>query len=157
MTTARKGNTTEAAVLNALVERDFAVLVPFGEGHPYDLVVHAEADCFLRVQCKTARVQNGCLRFNSRSTDHGRGPGSYVGLADIFGVYCPATGWVCLVPVGDVPRFEVLLRLEPARNNQRRGVRFAADYEIDRWSVESLRTLVSRSRTASELALLPAS
>jgi hypothetical protein len=127
VTTALKGNATEAAVLDALVNRDFAVLLPFGEGHPYDLVVQIK-DRFLRVQCKTARVRNGCLRFNSRSTDHGHGPGTYIGLADIFGVYCPSTGQVYLVPVRDVPRFDVFLRLEPTRNNQQVGVRYARDY-----------------------------
>jgi PD-(D/E)XK endonuclease len=138
VTTALRGNTSEAAVLNALVERDFAVLLPFGEGHPYDLVLHVAAHNFLRVQCKTARVLNGCLRFNSRSTDHGSGPGSYVGLADLFGVYLPSSKSVYLVPVTDVPRFEVFLRIEPARNNQRRRVRLAADYHIDRWMIEDL-------------------
>jgi hypothetical protein len=143
MTTALKGNTTEAVVLTALVERDFAVLLPFGEGHPYDLVVHVEAGRFLRVQCKTARVRNGCLRFNSRSTDHGHGPGSYVGLADIFGVYSPERQLVYLVPVMDVPRYDVFLRIDAARNNQQRGIRMAADYEIDRWTPETLAAVVS--------------
>jgi hypothetical protein len=138
MTTALKGNTTEAVVLTSLVECDFAVLLPFGEGHPYDLVVHVEAERFLRVQCKTARVRNGCLRFNSRSTDHGHGPGSYVGLADIFGVYSPEKRSVYLVPVADVPRYVVFLRLDPTRNNQQRGIRMAAEYEIDRWTPKRL-------------------
>jgi hypothetical protein len=125
MTTARKGNTTEAAVLRALVERDFAVLVPFGEGHPYDLVIHVEGTRFVRVQCKTARVQKGCLILNSRSTDHSRGAGTYLGLADVFGLYCPPTDQVYLVPVADVPTSQAYLRLEPTRNNQRRGIRWA--------------------------------
>jgi PD-(D/E)XK endonuclease len=146
MTTALKGNKTEAEVLRALVERDYAVLMPFGEGHPYDLVVQISGEVFLRIQCKTARVQNGCLRFNSRSTDHGRGPGSYVGLADIFGVYCPQTHSVYLVPVLDVPRFEVFLRLEPARNNQRRRIRLASEYEIDRWTAKALGEVASSER-----------
>jgi hypothetical protein len=154
MTTALKGNRTEAEVLRALVERDYAVLMPFGEGHPYDLVVQISGEVFLRVQCKTARVQNGCLRFNSRSTDHGHGPGSYVGLADIFGVYCPQTLSVYLVPVLDVPRFEVFLRLEPARNNQRRRIRLASEYEIDRWTAEALGEVGSSKRSIqSEISL----
>lgn len=133
-------------MLGALVERDLAVLIPFGEGHPYDLVVQTRGVLFLRVQCKTARVLNGCLRFNSRSTDHGRGPGSYEGLADLFGVYCPRPAGVYLVPVNQVPRFEAFLRLEPTRNNQRRGVRHAADFAIDRWTVEALSELAERGR-----------
>lgn len=33
-----------------------------------------------------------------------------------------------------VPR----LRLRPARNNQKRGIRLAVDYEFDRWNREAL-------------------
>lgn len=123
------------------------MLVPFGEGHPYDLVVHVTASTFLRIQCKTARVQNGCLIFNSRSTDHGRGAGTYLGLADIFGVYCPVTGGVYLVPVRGVPTSVVCLRLEPARNNQQRGIRFAADYEIDRMTLGALSETIAETCT----------
>jgi PD-(D/E)XK endonuclease len=145
MTTALKGNTTEAAVLRALVERDFAVLVPFGEGHPYDLVVHLAGRSFARVQCKTGRVKNGYLLFNSRSTDHGRGPGTYLGLADLFGVYCQPIGAVYLVPVRDVPVGAPHLRLEPTRNNQRSRVRYAADYDVDQLAVEDLCELMLRA------------
>jgi PD-(D/E)XK endonuclease len=94
--TATKGNAAEAAVLNAFVERDFDVLVPFGEGQPYDLVVHPPINTFLRVQCKTARQRDGCLVFNSRTTDHGRGRLTYVGVADIFGVYFAPSQWSTL-------------------------------------------------------------
>ena len=33
------------------------------------------------------------------------------------------------------------MRLTPARNNQRLGIRYAADYEIDRWTFEKLAAL----------------
>jgi hypothetical protein len=48
------GNATESAVMSALIEREFDVLVPFGGGHPYDLVIHLSGGAFMRVQCKTA-------------------------------------------------------------------------------------------------------
>jgi hypothetical protein len=140
---ATSGNAAEAVVLSALVRRDFHVLVPFGEGHPYDLVVHLGGAEFLRVQCKTAWPSRGCLLFNSRSTDHGRGPQSYLGLADIFGIYFPPNRSVYLVPIDAVADFEGRLRLEPPLNNQKRRVRLAADFEIDRWTAQSLRELIS--------------
>lgn len=138
MGTATKGNTGEAAVLHALVERDLSVLVPFGEGQQYDLVVDLAESGFLRVQCKTAWSRGGCMIFNCRTTDHGRGPQSYVGLADIFGVYFPPRRSVYLVPIGAVAESKGRLRLEPTRNNQRRRIRPAADFEIDRWTTEQL-------------------
>ena len=68
----RVGNVTEAAVLAALVRHGHHVLIPFGDGLPYDLVVDA-GDDLIRVQCKTGRLKGACVDFNSCSTDHGRG------------------------------------------------------------------------------------
>ena len=145
METCARGNATEATVLKALVEREVNVLVPFGEGHPFDLVAFFPPTSILRIQCKTARVKGECVIFNSRSTDHGNGAGHYRGLADVFGVYCPEIDRVYLVPVRDVPTGGPYLRLYPTRNNQRRRVRFAADFEIDHWSDADLRALAANA------------
>jgi PD-(D/E)XK endonuclease len=132
----------EAVVLSALVRRGFHVLIPFGEGHPYDLALHLGENSILRIQCKTAWPSQGCLIFNSRSTDHGNGPQSYLGLADIFGIYFPVNRAVYLVPIEAVASFKGRLRLEPPLNNQQRRVRLAADFEIDRWTPELLQEIV---------------
>jgi len=153
MPLATRGNATEAVVLSALIQRGFHVLVPFGDGHPFDLALHLTGTRFLRIQCKTAWPNGGCMVFNARSTDHGRGPQSYKGLADIFGVFFPPSQSVYLVPINGVANFEGRLRLEPARNNQKRGVRFAADYEIDRWTLNGLRQVVVETNPAPELEL----
>jgi hypothetical protein len=145
MSTAKRGNEAEALVLAALVNQGFEVLVPFGGGQPYDLAVDLGGRDFLRVQCKRAWPMPGCLVFNCRSTDHGRGPQSYVGLADIFGVYFPQNGQVYLVPIDGVAAFEGRLRLVRPRNNQRRGIRFAEDFEIERWDRQALRKHLKRS------------
>ncbi len=136
MRQAKRGLIGEAAVLNAFVQRGFDVLLPFGEGLPFDLVVVIE-EAFLRIQCKTAWPHRGCLLFNSHATDHGSGARSYVGRADLFGVYFPPRQAVYLVPV-NISSHEGRLRLEPTRNNQRRRVRWAADYAIGQWSAEAL-------------------
>jgi PD-(D/E)XK endonuclease len=139
MGSAQRGNEAEAKVLSALVERGFEVAVPFGSGQPYDLLVDLGSRDFLRVQCKRAWPVRGCVVFNCRSTDHGRGPQPYLGLADIFGVYFPPTSAVYLVPLNAVAAFEGRLRLQPPLNNQRRKIRLAAEFEIDRWTADSLR------------------
>ena len=84
-------------MLNGLVHHGFSVLMPFGEGMPYDLAIDL-GDAFVRVQCKTAWAKGGCLIFNTHATDHGRGASSYRGRADIFGVYFPGNSGVYLVP-----------------------------------------------------------
>jgi hypothetical protein len=149
MNSATKGNAAEAAVLAALVRRGYKVLLPFGDGHSYDLAVDLGGTGVLRVQCKTAWPVSGCLSFNCRSTDHGRGRQPYFGLADVFGVYFPPNDSVYLVPLDDVAGFNGRLRLEPTRNNQRRGIRMATDFEIDRWTLERLAALVPTATTAA--------
>ena len=83
-------------------------------------------------------------------TDHGRGPRSYDGHAELFGVYFRPSAAVYLLPIDAVAATEGRLRLEPTRNNQKLGIRFAADYEIDRWSIESLRGLVSQEGSGAD-------
>lgn len=138
MKTATKGNEAEAMILAVLIERGYDVSVPFGGGQPYDLVIDLGGFDLLKVQCKTGWWDKNCISFNTRSTDHGQGRRSYVGLAHIFAVYFPPKKSVHLVPLDAVGGFRGYLRLEPARNNQKHKVRFAADFEVDRWSVEQL-------------------
>lgn len=137
-------------MLSALVKHGYDVAVPFGEGRPYDLLVDLGDRDFLRVQCKRAWPLQGCVVFNARSTDHGRGPQSYIGLADVFGVYFPPTETVYLVPIEAVASFEGRLRLEPTRNNQKRLIRFATEFEIEKWSHESLRAQLGGTTVESE-------
>lgn len=151
MTTATVGNTTEAAVLNAFAERGFNVLIPFGGGQPFDLAVQLDLTTFLRVQCKTARRRGGCIQFNSRTTDHGRGRLPYDGLADVFAAFTPWDRAIYLVPVLDISTFVLSLRTDPPRNNQLRRVRFAADFAIDRWSTASLLEITARQPPAQRI------
>src|SRR3954453_18529796 len=150
MSSAKRGNEAEAKVLCALIERGYEVSIPFGSGQPYDLIVDLGGRDFLRIQCKRAWPLQGCVVFNARSTDHGRGPQSYIGLADVFGVYSPPTEAVYLVPIEAVASFEGRLRLEPPRNNQKRLIRFATEFEIERWSQESLRAQLKMATVEPE-------
>src|SRR3954471_12051130 len=133
MKTIRRGNAAEAAVLNAFIRADLTMLVPFGEGAPYDLVVDSGLE-LIRVQVKCGRIRSECIEFNSAGTDHGRGRLSYRGRADVFGVHAPQLDRVFVVPVNDCPNFRGYLRLTPTRNNQQRGVRYAGDYAVEDWA-----------------------
>jgi PD-(D/E)XK endonuclease len=150
MKTATKGNEAEAMIMAALVAKGFNVLIPWGGGQPYDLGVDLGGSDLLKVQCKAGWQVKACISFNTRSTDHGQGRRSYVGLAHIFGVYFPPTRSVYLVPLDAVGGFRGYLRLEPTLNNQRRKVSFAADFEIDRWDAGSLREVREKASCAAE-------
>lgn len=132
--TIHRGNAAEAAVLHHLVLADIHVLVPFGGGLPFDLGAVAPPDGrILRIQVKSGRVRGDCVAFNSCSTDHGLGRQNYRGRADLIAVYVRELDRVFMLPADECPNFVGLLRLRPARNNQRRGIRFAADHTLERW------------------------
>lgn len=128
MHTREKGIRTEAKILEALVAAGYMVLIPFGDGHKYDFVIDDEVS-LLRVQCKTGRVKNGVLFFNSYSqSGNGRTKQGYYGLADLFAVLNPQTGEVYLVPVEKFGMAGVSLRLVPPLNGQVHKINWAADY-----------------------------
>jgi hypothetical protein len=134
METIRRGNAAEAAVLNAFVQADIDVLLPFGGGCPFDLgVLLPPAWELVRVQVKSGRVRNGCVEFNAHSTDHGRGRLGYEGRADVFAVQVPGLPDIYIVTVADCNTTKGTLRLEATRNNQQKGVRFARDYTLEAW------------------------
>ncbi|MBA3364927.1 MAG: hypothetical protein H0U03_03960 [Actinobacteria bacterium] len=61
------GDRTALAVMLALQEAGFSVLVPFGENTRYDLVID-DGVRLARVQCKTGRLRQGAVRFAVCST-----------------------------------------------------------------------------------------
>lgn len=119
----------------ALSEAGLDVSVPFGENTRYDLVLDCDGT-LTRVQCKTGRLRDGTIHFATASTyRHHVSPKTirrdYRGEIDAFAVYCPDTGGVYMIPIGDVrTRAGAYLRVAPARNSQRRGVRLAESYRI---------------------------
>lgn len=129
MDTSAIGNQTEGVVLAALIKAGKVVLLPFGGGHRYDIAVD-DGGRLVRVQCKTAFYKKGCVIFNSCSRYRGGGNHHYQGDADVFGVYSAHTGQVYLVPVDEVGANQVVLRVEPTKNNQESGVRWADQYLV---------------------------
>jgi hypothetical protein len=134
--TSRKGEITESMILARLVQLGHECLIPWGHDHRYDIAIDDDGK-LVRIQCKTAHYneEQGCLEFNTAIT-YARVGGKphirkgYRGEADYFAVYSPDTEKIYLVPVDDVPITEAKLRLNPSKNNQQKGVRWAKDYEI---------------------------
>ena len=126
------GQRTEATVIARLVAAGHAVLLPWGPNQRYDIVVDWEGR-FYKVQIKTARFERGAIVFATRSTRinstrvFSRG---YRGEVDLFVVYSAHTDKIYAVPPEDVGEAAGTLRVDPAANNQARGVHWAADYEL---------------------------
>lgn len=128
MQTGEKGNLSEARILAALVAAGYLVSVPFGSGHKYDFVADDSTRLF-RVQCKTGRVKNGSLIFNSYSqSGNGATKQGYHGLAELFAVLNPESGEVYLVPVESFGTTGINLRLIPTLNGQVQKINWAVDY-----------------------------
>ena len=131
--TRHRGDIAEAAVLSAFTLAGLLVSVPFGRFGPYDMVVDTPGGRLVRVQVKSGRVRDGCVIFNSCSTDHGRGREVYDGRADVFAVHADTEDGVYVLDVASATTRATRLRLRPTRNAQQRRVRLAADHTLERW------------------------
>ena len=134
LTTNQKGAVAEAAITKAAVELGVEVYRPAVEGGRYDLVFGVD-DQLVRVQCKWASVDGDALVvrcYSSRRARRGLVRRLYTpGEVDAFAVYSAATGRCYFIPfavVGASP--EIRLRFAPTRNNQRKGIRHAKDFEF---------------------------
>jgi PD-(D/E)XK nuclease superfamily protein len=136
------GDRSQLAIMLALTEAGYAVFLPFGENTRCDLVID-EGNRLARVQCKTGRLHSGAVRFRACSSyAHHPNPKipkrDYLDDIDYFGVYCPETQRVYLVPIEAAQvRREGSLRVDPSRNCQKRRVRRAADYEVARVEIRA--------------------
>jgi hypothetical protein len=110
------------------------VLRPLCEGRRYDLAVDLEPE-LLRVQCKLARRVSGVLSVRlktNRLTPAGYVSTSYSAAeVDAIAAYEPELHRGFLIPIDEAAgRSAVHLRLDPTRNNQVRGIKWARDYEL---------------------------
>ena len=127
------GLRSEAALTNRFVQLGYAVFLPVGHNHRFDLLVEAADGRFLRVQCKTGRLRNGVIRFNTVSVRSNRRDvhrRSYADEVDAFGVWCPQNLTAYFVPIEEVARGIASLRVEETANRQSALVRWAADYAL---------------------------
>lgn len=123
------GARTEAAVARALTFEGWDVCLPVFCAHSRVDLVALRGNETLRVQCKTAMLLKNVLYFRTCSnTKNIRRP--YHGEVDVFGVYSPDMDKVYLVPLDGLGDAGCYLRLRPTANNQAKGIRYAADYEI---------------------------
>jgi PD-(D/E)XK endonuclease len=129
------GDRSTLAIMLALCEAGYDLLVPFGENTRYDLVID-DGMQLARVQCKTGRLRSGAVVFNTCSSyAHHSNPRVvkrvYQGEVDYFAVFCPETRCSYLIPIAELPlKRQGRLRVDPPRNNQLVGIRFAVDFEI---------------------------
>src|SRR5688500_7288629 len=112
---------------------EIGVYVPFGDER-CDLIFDLRPE-LVRVQCKWARrvgdvVVISCYRCR-RNADGLLRQFYTRDEVDLFAAYCADVEKCYLLPFDDIaPRGAAFLRIAPTRNNQRLGIRWAADYEF---------------------------
>jgi hypothetical protein len=135
LTPSQKGAAAEAAISAAAIQLGLTVLRPLCEGRRYDLVIDLEPE-LLRIQCKMARRVSGvlsvCLQ-TCRYTPAGYISTSYtVDEVDAIAAYSPDLRRSFLIPIREAAdRRSFYLRVDPTRNNQAKGIRWARDYDFD--------------------------
>ncbi len=150
LTPSQKGAVAEAAITAEVMQLGLVVLRPLCEGSRYDLVVDLEPR-LLRVQCKLGRLTRGAIAVElqtSRYTPSGYVRTSYSpNEVDAVGVYSAKLRRCFLLPIAEVSGMRAAhLRVEPSRNNQALGIKWAAGYELGAM-IEKLRE-TSKERAA---------
>ena len=129
--TKTKGDASEMRVILALSEAGYAVSIPFGENHRYDLIAD-DGSRLLRVQVKTGRLRGGVIKYSCSSSHAHRGGyrRSYFGEIELLAVYCPQTRKVYLLPESQFVATQSHMRVHPPKNNIKKGIRWARHFEL---------------------------
>lgn len=134
MHTKDKGDVAEASVIANLVKQGYKVALPRGENLPFDLIA-IRPDCSLiRIQVKYRRIErNGTvsvkLASTWKNTNLTRVVNYDLNTLDYFAVYCPDVDAVAYIPASELAtRRHFSLRVRPAKNNQKSGIRWFSEY-----------------------------
>jgi hypothetical protein len=127
--TKQKGDIAEAFITFFLKQNGFNVLIPWGEDIRYDLVTEKNG-VFKRIQVKYVTPKNGVLEVAMRSSNNYNVIHYSSKDVDIIAAYSPRNNKVYFIPRDIIKNKRVCkLRLLPTKNNQKKKVVSASDYE----------------------------
>jgi len=133
LTTNQKGAVAEMAIAHEAVRLGIGVSKPLSDLR-YDLIFDTGVE-LLRVQCKWASRYEDviviCL-YGARRARAGLVRSVYTAdEVDAFAVFCSELNRCYFVRIAELNgRYQLQLRLDATRNNQRSGVNWAKDYEF---------------------------
>jgi len=129
----KRGDLTEAAVLQKLMQEGYSISQPFDDNQRYDFIADSGNELY-RVQAKTARMKEGKLKFdcaNSVANTVEMKKKTYTSDdIDSFVVYSPDLESIYWVPVEETPETAMTLRLEETKSGQSKGINWAEDYKL---------------------------
>jgi hypothetical protein len=134
MTSNQKGAIAEAEFYCAAVWAGVPVSRPMSEHGRADLILELEGS-LRRIQCKWGNLSKGAVSVRigtCRLTPQGYVRTTYgADQVDAFGIYCAALDRCYLLPISEAARqIQVHLRVDPAKNNQHVGLKYAAQFEF---------------------------
>jgi hypothetical protein len=134
LTTDQKGNIAEAAIALAATKLGIDVYLPTGEGGRYDLILDLGGK-LNRVQCKWATRHGDVVLIRCyscrRTADRLVRRGYSAEEIDMFAGYCLELDTCYLIPFHELDGQRVVqLRLGPTRNNQKRRIRWAREFDF---------------------------
>jgi PD-(D/E)XK endonuclease len=126
-------NKGDLGILHAqldLAKKGYGLLAPITEHEAFDLVAYRDRT-FLRVQVKYRTAVNGAITVPLKASWADRHGVHSVhvdtGAIDLLCIYCPDTDR-CYYVDPLMVRVSVVLRVDAARNNQRKGIAWAKDH-----------------------------
>ena len=122
-----KGSVAELVVASRLMKDGWRILLPYGENARYDLVAEKQGR-FIRIQVKYVTAKDGKLYVNCCSSNNWSILPYTSEEIDAIAVYDPSNESVYYVPINKIRKHAMILRLNPTKNNQKVGVRFASDF-----------------------------
>jgi len=133
LTTNQKGAVAEMAIAHQALELGAGVYFPVGD-EGADLIIDLRPR-LIRVQCKWACCYGDVVivrLYSARRAREGLRRTFYNDAEiDAFAAYSRDTGQCYFFLFDELSsRSEIRLRLEPTRNNQAKGVKWAKDYEL---------------------------
>ena len=132
MNTKQIGDLSVAAAIQEFIKLGKSVSIPFGDRDRYDLIVD-DGGTLLKVQVKTGWKERNHIRFSAKSVTTKNGNWShktYKGQIDAFVVYYPPLNKLYKVPIDRCGSTGMNLQLQPTKNNQKKKVHFASDFEL---------------------------
>ena len=134
MNTKELGELTQACVIASLLRNRVPVSIPYGDNQRYDLIIEVGGR-LLKAQVKTARmIGDSSFDFpvSSSSLHRGGSRRTYRGEVNCFLVYNHHLRRTYMIPIKVTATASMTLRVNPAKNGQSSGVRFAKDFQLKR-------------------------
>lgn len=137
LTSKQKGILTEEIIKLWFIEHGITISIPIGDNSRYDLIADFNGK-LIRFQCKTGNLTRtvDCLNFacasiKNNSTGNHRTKYTENDI-DYFCTINPNTRQVYFVPVSECGN-ECDLRYTLPKNNQKKGIKMAEDYEAEKF------------------------